>query len=727
MNEVSIQTPRVFKPLLQPSRYKGSFGGRGSGKSHFFAELVIERCLLQKSDVVCVREIQRTLKQSVKKLLESKIRDLGVSDAFRITDKEIHTPFGGIIIFEGMQSHTADSIKSLEGFDVAWVEEAHSLSQRSLDLLRPTIRRPGSELWFTWNPNLETDPVDRLLRGETPPPGAIVVEANYRDNPWFPDELKKEMEYDRDSDPDKFAHIWLGQYQRNSEARVFKNWTVEEFERPAGTVYRLGADWGFAKDPSTLVRCSVDGNRLYVDYEAYMIGCEIVNLPDLFDRVPESRKWFITADSARPETISYMQSHGFPKVNPAVKGKDSVNDGVEFLKSYDIVVHPRCQHMIDELTLYSYKKDRLTGSILPILEDKGNHCLVAGTMVETCDGPKPIESVTTQDRVLTRAGYKRVLFSGVTGKNRQIVRIKTLAGDVVCTPDHEIYTSNRGFIRADALRYTDEVITFIEEPQCQSILNTTARLTNDTRKANGAQIVCTSNDQHPPGRYGFIGRFGKTLTVLFQKVATFTTRTITPLTMSYQTLSAYPSALTLKSIGLHNDTNASLSILTKFARSQKRGMQAPKVLPSIEKLEQKPMQILSPCRKGANNAMVNLSQEKSGTSIAFVQTSASRPIDAIQAPMTNCANARNAGRTLRAINTENKQLARARVLTVTEAGVADKVYDLTIEGQHEFFANGILVHNCIDALRYALEGVRKTPQRTVRRVEYVQTGTDFGY
>jgi len=156
---------------------------------------------------------------------------------------------------------------------------------------------------------------------------------------------------------------------------VFRNWTVEEFERPEGTVHRLGADWGFSVDPSVLVRCSVDGRRLYVDYEAYMIGCEIDMLPDLFDRVPESRKWFITADSARPETISYMRNHGFPKINSATKGAGSVEDGIEFLKSYDIVVHPRCKHLIDELTLYSYKTDPLTGEVLPILADKNNHVI----------------------------------------------------------------------------------------------------------------------------------------------------------------------------------------------------------------------------------------------------------------------------------------------------------------------------------------------------------------
>lgn len=374
---LTIPTPRVFKPLLAPARYRAAYGGRGSGKSHFFAELLIERCLQQKTSAVCVREVQKSLAQSVKRLLEIKIADLGLGQYFEIQESKILCPHGGMIIFQGMQNHTADSIKSLEGYDVAWVEEAQSLSQRSLDLLRPTIRKPGSELWFSWNPNLATDPVDALLRGATPPPNAVVVQANYRDNPWLPDVLRDELAFDQRRDPDKFAHVWLGEYQQNSEARVFKNWVVEEFDSPPGAVFRLGADWGFAVDPSVLVRCFIDGRRLYVDHEAWMVGCEIDQLPDLFDRVPESRKWFITADSARPETISYMQRHGYPKLNPARKGPGSLEEGVEFLKSFDIVVHPRCQHVIDELTMYCYKTDSLTGQVLPVLEDKSNHTIDA--------------------------------------------------------------------------------------------------------------------------------------------------------------------------------------------------------------------------------------------------------------------------------------------------------------------------------------------------------------
>lgn len=377
MTALQIQTPRVFLPLLEYSRYKGAYGGRGSGKSHFFAEALIEQCLLEKTDAVCVREIQRSLAQSVKKLLENKIEALGVGSMFEVQESVIKAPHGGQIIFQGMQNHTADSIKSLEGYDIAWVEEAQSLSQRSLDLLRPTIRKPGSEIWFSWNPNAATDPVDALLRGANPPPDAVVVEANYRDNPWLPDVLKAEIEYDQKRDPDKFAHVWLGKYASNSEARVFRNWVIEEFEAPKGTVFRMGADWGFSVDPSVLVRCYIDGRRLYIDHEAYMVGCEIDQLPDLFDRVPESRKWFITADSARPETISYMRKHGYPKINSALKGAKSLEEGVEFLKSYDIVVHPRCEHTIDELTCYSYKSDPLTGAILPVLEDKKNHVIDA--------------------------------------------------------------------------------------------------------------------------------------------------------------------------------------------------------------------------------------------------------------------------------------------------------------------------------------------------------------
>ena len=360
---------------MQPARYKGAHGGRGSGKSHFFAEALVEDHIrFPGLRSVCIREIQRSLEQSAKRLIEDKIEALGVGPMFEVQRDRIICPGDGLIIFQGMQNHTADSIKSLEGYDRAWVEEAQSLSQRSLDLLRPTMREAGSEIWFSWNPRRDSDPVDRFMRDD-PPDSAVVVQVNYPDNPWFPDVLREEMEWDKRRDPDKYAHIWLGEYQRNSEARVFHNWRVEEFDTPDDARFYFGADWGFAIDPTVLIRVFVKDRTLYIDQEAYKVGCQIDRTPDLFDKVPDSRKWPIIADCARPETIDYMRRHGYPRIEPAKKGKDSVHDGVEFLKSYDIIVHPRCKHAADELALYSYKTDQLTGEVLPVLEDKKNHVI----------------------------------------------------------------------------------------------------------------------------------------------------------------------------------------------------------------------------------------------------------------------------------------------------------------------------------------------------------------
>ncbi len=391
MSVLTLPTAGVFEPLLQPARYKGAHGGRASAKSQFFAGLMVEDCLREPIDAVCIREIQKSLDFSVKKLLESKIADMNAGYYFEVQDKRIKcrpaSGGEGMIIFQGMQDHTAESIKSLDGFKRAWIEEAQTISQRSLDLLRPTIRAPGSEIWASWNPRFEADPIDQLFRGKERPKDMICVEANYTDNPWLPQEMLDEMEYDRRRDPDKYQHIWLGGYETKSKARVFTNWKIEEFERPAGTIHRLGADWGFSVDPSVLVRCDIEGNRLYVDYEAYMVGCEIVSLPDLFMSVPESEKWAITADSARPETISHMRHHGFPKIMPAIKGPKSLEEGVEFLKSFDIIVHPRCVHTIDELTHYKYKTDPLDdGKVLPILEDKKNHVIDA--LRYACEGAR---------------------------------------------------------------------------------------------------------------------------------------------------------------------------------------------------------------------------------------------------------------------------------------------------------------------------------------------------
>ncbi len=240
MTILKLETPRVFAPLLAPSRYKGAHGGRGSGKSHFFAERVVVESIAQRGlRTVCIRESLRSLKESSKLLIEDKIQSLGVGSYFRVLNDRIETPGDGLIIFQGMQDHTAESIKSLEGFSRAWLEEAQAISERSLSLLRPTIRRNGSEIWASWNPRRKTDAIDKFLRQEKPA-GAVVIEANWRDNPWFPDVLRAEREIDLQLHADRYEHIWEGGYARAFEGAYF----AKELAacRVQGRIGHLGAD-----------------------------------------------------------------------------------------------------------------------------------------------------------------------------------------------------------------------------------------------------------------------------------------------------------------------------------------------------------------------------------------------------------------------------------------------------------------------------------------------------
>lgn len=257
---LSIPTPRWAVPLFEdvtpegePVRYKGAWGGRGSGKSHEFAGMVVEAMVADPSlCVACIREIQKSLKLSAKKLIEEKIEAYGMSHLFLVQEAVIKRRGGkGLCIFQGMQDHTADSVKSLEGFDIAWVEEAQSLSQRSMDLLRPTIRKEGSQIWFSWNPRRRADAVEKLLRGRNGPrKDAIVVRANFTDNPWLPDTLRREAEDDRENNPEAYEHVWLGAYENVGSKIVIPPAWVEAAK---GLSEFLGME-----EPTGKVICALD-------------------------------------------------------------------------------------------------------------------------------------------------------------------------------------------------------------------------------------------------------------------------------------------------------------------------------------------------------------------------------------------------------------------------------------------------------------------------------------
>lgn len=376
--------------MLPPKRYKGAKGGRASGKSHFYAEQAVEEMVCDPTlRFVCIREVQRSLKFSAKATIEAKIRSLGVGHLFEVLQTEIRRKGGtGIMIFEGMQDHTADSLKSLEGFGRAWVEEAQSLSKRSMELLLPTIRAEGSEIWFSWNPDQPDDPVDRLFRdlagdqfpeskGSASGDGFALVHVDYLQNPFVPQVSVDEAERMRALDTDAYEHIWLGQYDRKSDAKVLAGkYRIDEFEPESwwDGPYQ-GADFGFAQDPSATVRCWVAGRTLYVEHETYKVGLELDHTADHWKRgIPGFEDYTTRADSAELASISYLKRHGLHRIEPVQKWPGSVEDGIRFLRQFDeIVIHVRCEHAIEEARLYSYKVDKRTGDVLPEIVDKHNH------------------------------------------------------------------------------------------------------------------------------------------------------------------------------------------------------------------------------------------------------------------------------------------------------------------------------------------------------------------
>ena len=370
-----------FLELWRPHRYKVFYGGRGSGKSWAIAEALIVMADMCKLRILCCREIQKSIKDSSYQLLKDTALRLGIANRFVFLETEIrHKKTGSKFIFTGLLRNE-QTIKSKEGIDICWCEEAQTISETSWETLIPTIRKDGSEIWLSFNP-LNADDPTTVRFVENPPPEAYVRKVNFDENPYFTEALRREMEWDKKNDFEKYLHIWEGYPRTFSDAQIFRGkFTVEPFDdslsEQADRLF-YGADFGFAQDPSTLIRCFMLDRKLYIDYEAYGVGVEIDELPQLYRSVPGADKWPIKADSARPETISYLRNRCGFNIDGAEKWQGSIEDGIAYLKSFEkIVIHPRCKHTADEFRLYSYKTDKTTNEVLPIILDKNNHCIDA--------------------------------------------------------------------------------------------------------------------------------------------------------------------------------------------------------------------------------------------------------------------------------------------------------------------------------------------------------------
>jgi phage terminase large subunit len=373
-----VPIPNSFRELFYPHRYKVMWGGRGAAKSWSIARALITLAHLRKLRIGCFRELQASIAESVHQLLKDQIYAMGLQDCFRITQSSIISRVtGSEFLFKGLR-HNITEIKSLEGIDIAWVEEAQHVSKDSWELLIPTIRKNGSEIWVSFNPVDESDPTYvRFVASVNP--DAWVLKCSWRDNPWFTDTQNKERLWLLQSDPDAYEHVYEGGFLRRNNAIIFSGkYIIDTFEAPHDVTLRFGADFGFAVDPSTLIRSYITGKapleELWIEHEAYGVGVELHEMSQLYDSVPGSRSWPIKADSSRPETISYMRREGF-NIAGAEKWDGSVEDGIQHIKGFKVIhIHQRCKHVQQEARLYAYKVDRVTGDVLPIIIDKNNHC-----------------------------------------------------------------------------------------------------------------------------------------------------------------------------------------------------------------------------------------------------------------------------------------------------------------------------------------------------------------
>jgi phage terminase large subunit len=399
------ESPKLTRNFMKPARTRVFKGGRGSGKTrgialrsalrvYQLAELGVDGVFLAS------REHLNSLDESSMEEIKGAIRSVPwLADYFDIGEKYIRTRNRRIsYAFAGLR-HNLDSIKSKARIIGNWTDEAENVSEVAWRKLIPTIREEGegwvAENWISYNPESAESATHRRFVA-SPPDDCIVTEVNWRDNPWFPDILNKQRLEDQRIRPEVYDHIWEGAFLTMTDAQIFAGkFAVEEFEpMPTWDGPYFGLDFGFASDPTAAVEAYINQRTLYVRREAGKVKLELDATGSFVtDRIPGAAKAAVRADSARPESISYLRRHGMPGIIAVDKWPGSVEDGIDHIKSYErVVIHPDCQQTAREFRLYSYKVDRNTGDILRVVVDANNHYIDAlryalGPMVRASSAP----------------------------------------------------------------------------------------------------------------------------------------------------------------------------------------------------------------------------------------------------------------------------------------------------------------------------------------------------
>lgn len=370
---VNLTIGEKFLPLFSDYEQIGIHGGRGSSKSHTVAEVVVAKMEEKQRRVVGARQFQKSIAESSKEVLEVKIKKFGLEGWWIGRDEIVNEKNGSRATFIGLDRNP-ESIKSLEGSDICWVEEARTTKVGSIEMLVPTVlRKAGSQIIWTWNPGEPDDPIETYLRGPEPPPNTKIIEATIEDNPYFyQTRLVKQMEHMKKHNYERYLHIWRGGYNTRSESQIFKNTRIGRINTE-GLVPQFGLDFGFSNDPAALIKVyvSLKTNQIYIAQETFGKP-KIIKMAEWMSAVTESNRYTIIGDSSRPELIDYLNGEGYTVV-PSRKGPGSLKTGIEWLQGFDIIIDPDCPYMQNEARLYSYEVDPYTKKVLNDPCDSDNH------------------------------------------------------------------------------------------------------------------------------------------------------------------------------------------------------------------------------------------------------------------------------------------------------------------------------------------------------------------
>lgn len=648
MNQIEI--PTEFKRLFDDDwREAAVYGGRYSLKSHTVARCLLIRARQSKKRIACFREFQNSINESSYQLLADLIKQYDLSD-FELTKNSIINKINGSdFLFKGLWNNE-QSIKSTEGIDIAWIEEAQTVSEKSLEVLTPTIRKEGSQIIYTYNRLLEEDPVHKrlVLEGR---PNTLIINVNYDialKYGMMPDVIRLEMEDDRDRRPALYRHKWLGE-PYSLERRIYNDWAIIDEIPHEARLERYGLDFGYTNDPTAIVAIYRYNGGFIFDEILYRKG--MLNKP-IADFMLNQKQALIVADSAEPKSITELNMYGLQVVG-AKKGKDSNKFGIATVQQQRCSITKRSVNGIKEYRGYMWQTD-VNGKFLQEPEDGNDHCFIGDTLITTNTGLVPISDIKEGCLVLTKSGYRRVRKkwnNGLRLVNKYLLQFDTFGIELICTPDHKVKTGS-----------TWTQISELKSGQMVTLSN--SLMEKDTSSILKRDIFLNTLQE-------CMLQFGGFLTDLYQKASRYIIKTETPGITPFQTSRSFLDRNTyqcMQGVGFRKTKNG-LSIF-KSRESKK---------------------LLS----GTNPTM-----EDGGTRYTAKRVGLKE-------------NQKNSSANGVALST--KQSTRGSLFTATKTVELKRldvkessrqiVYDLTVEQSHEYFANGILVHNCMDAIKYGVKNI----------------------